>query len=247
MDLKEREKITSGNFKRHPWELARFKVLEFFLEKVDSKQFIVDIGSGDAFVADRLSKRFAGSAIAAVDTNYNEKDITQTKPGNLVFLKKVDKIDPSQHIDLILLMDVLEHIEYPDQLLNELRSLPNVSSSTKFFITVPAFQSLFNEHDVFLKHFKRYNRKQVNQLLSACGFEIEKSGYFFFTLLMPRSFHKIFGLHQKIGLHNWDKSVSITSIITNLLWIDFKIGRFFSSVGINLPGLSCYCICHPLP
>jgi len=247
MDLLEQEKITSQNFKRHPWELARYKVLHFFLKKIPSKNFIVDIGSGDAYIAKELSKIYSGSGILAVDPNYDDEFLAKNEGARLVFSKAIEDIDSTQTVNVILLMDVLEHIQHPEEVLQEIKKLPNVSPSTQLFITVPAFQNLFSEHDTFLKHFRRYNRKQLIQLLHQSGFEIEQSGYFFFSLLLPRVFEKILGIKPKIGLHNWSGNSFTTSIITTLLWIDFKICWYLSRIGIHLPGLSCYCICYPLP
>jgi hypothetical protein len=247
MDLLEQEKITSPNFKRHPWELARHQVLHFFLKKIPSKNFIVDIGSGDAYIAKELSKIYSRSKIAAVDPNYDDESIAKNEEVRLAFSKKIKDIESTETVDVILLMDVLEHIQHPANVLQEVKHLPNVSSSTQLFITVPAFQSLFSEHDTFLKHFRRYNREQLVKLLRQSGFEIEQSGYFFAALLLPRVFQKILGIKPKIGLHNWNGNSFTTSIVTTLLWIDFKICWYLSRIGIHLPGLSCYCICHPLP
>jgi hypothetical protein len=247
MDLLEQEKITSANFKRHPWELARFKIVSFLLAGIPSKNFIVDMGSGDAFVAKHLSKTHPNSTIAAVDINYNDRFISENKNQNLFFSKSIHSLETTQTIDAVLLMDVLEHIQNPEEILQDLKNPDKVSTSTQLFITVPAFQSLFSEHDTFLKHFERYNRKQLTRLLRREGFEIKYSGYFFFTLLIPRFLQKLFGIRPKFGLHNWNGGHFLTSLIANILWIDFKICWYLSRIGINLPGLSCYCICHPLP
>jgi hypothetical protein len=247
MDLLEQKKISSANFKRHPWELARFQILSFLLARISPKNFIVDVGSGDAFIATRLAQTFTDSRIAAVDINYDDQFIFENEKPNLFFSKNIHNLKITQHVDAVLLMDVLEHIQNPGKTLYDIKDLEKVSTSTQFFITVPAFENLFSEHDVFLKHVKRYNRKQLIQLLHKQGFEIKYNGYFFFSLLLPRCFQKIFGIRSKPGLHNWNGGHFLTSIMTNLLWIDFKICWYLSRIGINLPGLSCYCICHPLP
>jgi hypothetical protein len=207
----------------------------------------VDVGSGDAFVAMHLSKTFTNFKIAAVDINYDEKFFSENETPNLFFSKSIHKLKITQTIDAVLLMDVLEHIQNPDEILRDIKNMENVVSATQFFITVPAFQSLFSEHDVFLKHVKRYNRKQLTRLLHKEGFEIKYSGYFFFTLLLPRFFQKLFGIRSELGLHNWSGNRFLTSILKTILWADFKICWYLSRIGINLPGLSCYCICHPLP
>jgi len=247
MDLLEQEKIRSSQFKRHPWEIVRLKILLFLLKKRPDKNLIVDVGSGDAFVATQLSEKLFNTKIAAVDINYNEQFINDNKRTNIVFLKNISHVPEIGIIDTILLMDVLEHIERPEDLLDDIRTLKNVSSATEFIITVPAFQFLFSEHDTFLKHYRRYNRIELNGLVCKEGFKIKSSGYFFVTLFFARLCQKLFGIKPSQGLHNWNRGRLMTSIIIALLWTDFKICWYLSRIGINLPGLSCYCICHPLP
>ena len=246
MDLVELHKIDPKKFKRHPWELARFKILGFFLSVKSSGNFIVDVGSGDAFIARQLSEKFPQNKLAAIDSNYDLQFITEHQQPNLLLFKSINEVTSSEPIDFVLLMDVLEHMEKPEELLHDIRKL-RITSTTQFIITVPAFQSLFSEHDVFLKHFKRYNRKQLIRFMKEEGFQITRSGYFFFSLLILRVFQKFFRLHPKQGLHNWEGNTLQTNFIASLLWIDFKIAWYLSRIGINLPGLSCYCICHPLP
>ena len=42
----------------------------------------------------------------------------------------------------------------------------------------------------------------------------------------------------------WKGGSLITSFLTNILLIDYKIGSFFKGIGINLPGLSKLVICR---
>lgn len=247
MDLIEQKKINSDEFKRHPWETVRFKVLLFLLKKITNRNFIVDIGSGDAFIAMQLAQRFFASTVFAVDINYDDEFIKENDKQNLPFLKSIKDVPDTNPVDAILLMDVLEHIQNPEELLNDIKQLKNVSSSTQLIITVPAFQSLFSEHDIFLKHYRRYNRKQLNKLVAETGFQIDYTGYFFITLFVARLFQKNFDIKAKHGLHDWKGNQLVTSIASIILWIDFKISWYLSRTGIHLPGLSCYCICHPLP
>ena len=247
MDLLEQKKISADQFKRHPWEIARFKILLFLLKKNPSTNIIADVGSGDAFVATKLSKKFPNSVVAAVDINYDEQFINENTKGNLSFASDINQLNDKTSIDNVLLMDVLEHIQKPGEILQTIKGLETVSSSTQFFITVPAFQFLFSQHDIFLKHFRRYNRKQLIQLLKQEGFEIKQSGFFFFSLLLPRIFQKLFKIETLTGMHNWKQGRLLTSLMVAMLWIDFKICWYLSRIGINLPGLSCYCVCQPLP
>lgn len=247
MDLIEQEKIGSPEFKRHPWELARFKILLFLMRLSPAKNYIADIGSGDGYVTTQLTKKLPYSRIAAVDIHYTDEFIRNNQNNRQIFVKQLTDIPEGQHIDTVLLMDVIEHVETPDRFLQSILAVPGISPSTCFIITVPAFQFLFTPHDVQLKHFRRYNRNQLIALLEAQRFTIKHSGYFFTGLFILRAFQKLLHLSHRQGVHNWSGGRLLTSALTLVLWIDFKICWYLSRLGINLPGLSCYCICHPLP
>jgi SAM-dependent methyltransferase len=77
--------------------------------------------------------------------------------------------------NLVVAMDVLEHIQNDqvaaDWIVNRLRP------GGILFLTVPAYQWLFSEHDVALHHFRRYNVHTIGRLLSS-NLNILRSGYF---------------------------------------------------------------------
>lgn len=246
MDLVELKKVQPGNFHRHPWELARLDILKYLIRKNNiNTGYILDVGSGDAFVATEIFKEYKGSVIA-VDSNYTEEFLQHEKKPGLTFKRKLDGVN-EKRIDLVLLMDVLEHVEQQGNLLASIRNLPGVSASTIFFITVPAYQSLFTDHDVFLGHYRRYNIKSLEVECRSAGLEVKQAGYFFMSLLLPRLVQKYFRLGSKHALHDWNGGAFTTGLVRSILWTDFKISWYLSKLGIRLPGLSCYCLCNPLP
>lgn len=253
MDLVELSKVKEEKFKRHPWELARARILLFFLHKfISETSTIADIGSGDAFIAKNTAVNFPHSFVLAVDKNYSG-DIIQTlkynSPKNIYFVSDISEIhQPTSSIDAFILMDVIEHIANPQNFLTHIKSFTSINHSSCFIITVPAFQFLFSKHDTALGHYKRYSRKSLHKLMSSLGFKIQYSGYFFCTLLLIRFLQK--NLNKSVsteGLHNWKGGKFITQFITGIFWIEFKISWYLSRLKIYIPGLTCYCICHRLP
>jgi hypothetical protein len=79
-------------------------------------------------------------------------------------------------------MDVLEHVPDPVGLVKEY--IDKVPSGTDFIITVPAFQFLWSEHDVFLEHYRRYTLPEIEEVLIQAGLKI-KSGNYLYGLLFP--------------------------------------------------------------
>ena len=97
--------------------------------------------------------------------------------------------------DLIAMFDVLEHI--PDDLAS-LHALKNrLNPGGILFITVPAFQTLYSEHDKLHHHCRRYNRKQLKKAIEATGLTLEYISYWN-CLLLPVAALARFA--SKIGL-----------------------------------------------
>ncbi len=99
---------------RHPWELARLKVIQCILKgHVTKISSILDVGSGDAFVANELTKKFKNSNAYCVDIEYtNEiKRTIKEKFDNkrLELFNSLEEIN-EESIDMVTLLDVIEHV-----------------------------------------------------------------------------------------------------------------------------------------
>ncbi|RNI29233.1 class I SAM-dependent methyltransferase [Rufibacter latericius] len=261
MDL--REIALNKSQKRHPWELARIRVIKHFirgLKKEYGKELtILDIGSGDSYLIKELSEEFKEASFYAVDINYDDAYLVKT---NSEFASENRKIRVYQSlsaaeaeiqskVNLILLLDVIEHVSDDVLLLSELAKSPRVDEKTNFLITVPAYQALFCSHDVFLGHYRRYNNTLLRKNISKAGLQVAESGYFFTSLLAPR-FLQVF-LEKKFtpekevtGIGNWDGNRLVSKVFENILYLDFKMSDLVKKLGVTLPGLSNYAVCKRL-
>lgn len=249
MDLIE----ISENTNRHPWEIARKIIVNKWMSKlIQKKKFkILDVGSGDAYLADSFTNAFPESIAFCVDTGYTIDMINTISNNlgnnNLNFYPSLE-IVKGNDINIVTLLDVLEHVPNDVELLNKIINQPYINSETCFIITVPAFQSLFSNHDNLLKHYRRYNLRDLKRTINECGLKSFNSGYFFSILITPRVLQliveKVLAKNKRPdNLGKWRGSKATTSLIKNVLLLDFKIGEFLKIIGINLPGLSCYIIC----
>lgn len=258
MDLVEFNSVDKNSIRRHPWELARLQILKFLMRKYRQPKTIVDIGSGDAYLAANIAFASPQCQVAAVDINYDDavlKNLNKNKSPNIGYFNNLESAQYflDETCDVVILMDVLEHLAHPEKLLTEINQTLSLTSKTLFIITVPAFQFLFSQHDKKLRHYRRYNRKQLLELLRSQGFVIQKSGYCFNTLLIPRLFQlaaEKLGREKATvqnGIHNWKGNKFFTAVIKNLFWTEFKLSWFLAQMNIHLPGLTCYSICHNSP
>lgn len=101
---------------------------------------------------------------------------------------------PDNAYDCVCAFDVVEHVEDHQTAISELFRV--CKPGGKIFITVPAFMSLWSNHDVVNHHFRRYRKQQTLDLFSANGGRLLRTTYFNFFLFMPifmvRSVQRIF-------------------------------------------------------
>ncbi len=149
-------------------------------EKVESlgiaPKKIIDVGAGSGFFSISLASDFSECKVVCVDTNYLED--SESCDGAIKFTNSTKPLQG----DLYLLMDVLEHVEDDQNLL--VKSLEIANPGSIVLITVPAFQSLWSNHDVFLEHFRRYKVKELIKIVESCDLRIIECHYLF-SFLFP--------------------------------------------------------------
>lgn len=254
MDISEFSRLhVTSNYARHPWEIARSRVLISLLSKdVPLPQDrLVDIGSGDAYVIHVACAHHIAKTYAAVDIAYTPAIIDQLKINNAASpvgyfanFRDMEAASPPSEKTLYLCMDVLEHLEDEKIVLDQIVKEQAGGPPTYYFFSVPAFQSLFSNHDVLLGHYRRYTVSQLKDLCTRRRLTVIDSGYFFFSLLIARWWEKKLLKKKDYSIDNWTGSPAKTRLLTFILGLDFKIGRALKKIGIQLPGLSSYCICR---
>ena len=74
-------------------------------------------------------------------------------------------------------MDVLEHIQDDYLAVKDWKSC--LKPNGLLLISVPAFQHLWSSHDIFLRHHRRYNKKEISELANSTGLQTVKLNYIF--------------------------------------------------------------------
>ncbi|WP_027358618.1 class I SAM-dependent methyltransferase [Desulforegula conservatrix] len=244
---------------RHPWELARLDIVMNLINLIkpglngrfSEEGVILDIGCGDGFVAREVALRFPSYRVIGIDTKYDKKNGCKDdqKIPNLEFHKSVKQIDSTiKQADLVMMLDVLEHIEDDESFLGDIMSGNIFNADTLFFLTVPAHQALFSRHDTQLCHYRRYSLDELKNLSGKAGISIISAGNFFFLPILQRIFEifidktNLASNTKKIGVAGWEHGLFFTSIVKKILISDFKFSERLKKSKILLPGLSCYLI-----
>lgn len=259
MDIVESKTLLTPEAQRHPWERARLHILEDLLltatpDRRLEREIVLDLGCGDLFVAGELARRWPASEFVGVDIAFDAKTLELlrrniTVPNLHVFSSMEDALKfMAGPATLVLLNDVIEHVPDDVEFLRTIVASGLVAPGTRLLISVPAFQSLWTRHDVFLGHYRRYNRALLKRSAQAADLAVVTDGYFFLSLLPLRAAQAMLeraGVHanEEKGIGEWGGGQAMGGLIRNILMLDFYVGRLLSRTGVDLPGLSCYAIC----
>ena len=181
MDLKELE--NGINPEVHWYYQSKIQPLIAYTKKLLSKAeqvTIVDVGSGSGFFAISLEREFGSKIkkVYLVDINYTSEEIAATQGSKI---EKTLVIPEKIENGLVILMDVLEHLEDDLLMLQNIKA-NSVGNNNHYFITVPAFNSLWSGHDVYLGHYRRYKVDTLNKVLNEARYSISNTYYLYGSL-----------------------------------------------------------------
>jgi SAM-dependent methyltransferase len=97
-----------------------------------------------------------------------------------------ESFQPDKPFDTILMLDVLEHVPSPQQMLGSAKRI--LAPGGRIVITVPAFECLWTSHDDLNHHFRRYTAPQLRHTIREAGLVTESISYLFQSLVIPKLF-----------------------------------------------------------
>ncbi len=141
---------------------------------------ILDIGCGDGYLWDHLEDIGHVEGIEpdenliAADSRWRDRievaDLLSGRPR------------PAHH-DLVLMLDVLEHIAEERAALDRVVSL--LRPGGHLVLTVPALPALWSEFDVLSGHHRRYTRKTLHRALRGAGLTVLELRYCYVWTVPP--------------------------------------------------------------
>lgn len=163
----------------HWWNVSRDHIVEMLVKQlVPQKESmrILEVGCGSGRLLTRLGRR---EQVYGFDRVNNDTD----KKINFLIADISDIPFKNETFDLILAIDVIEHID-DDQSIVGLVS--NLLKKDGFFVaTVPAFMFLWSDLDVLAHHKRRYTKKYLENIITSNNLEIIKMTYMNFFLFFP--------------------------------------------------------------
>lgn len=175
MDLKEQQ-ILGDQIDSHWYYASKVKALRAAIAGIRT-DLVLDVGAGSGFFSRSLLDSDLAQRAVCVDTGYKVEYEEKVAGKPVAFRRSVDETEAG----LVLLMDVLEHVDDDAGLLREYAQ--KVPSGCHFLITVPAFNWLWSAHDDFLEHRRRYTSKRLISAIEQAGLRPVESYYYFATVL----------------------------------------------------------------
>ncbi|WP_460111617.1 class I SAM-dependent methyltransferase [Pseudomonas sp. H3_D04] len=176
MDLKETD-ILGSSIDQHWYYASKAAATTRMLGNTPVTR-ILDVGAGSGFFSHHLLRHSAAREAWCVDISYDQDSDATTAGKPVHYRRGIDSVDA----DLVLLMDVLEHVDDDVGLLKAY--VDKVPSGSRFLMTVPAFQFLWSGHDDFLEHKRRYTLAQLETVARDAGLNV-KQGTYYFGLVFP--------------------------------------------------------------
>ena len=189
------------------------------IKKSYTKSEIVDIGGGNGFVSKKMQEE--GYDVILVEPGNGVGNAKKRGIKNIVcgiFNKEMFK----EKIENIGIFDVVEHIEDDEKILKDMNSV--IAENGNLYLTVPAYKWLWSNEDDEVGHFRRYNLRELEELLKKSGFKIIYKTYFFSFLVLPllllRTIPSMLGIRKKSSEQNIKKEHNtgkVSKVIVDIL------------------------------
>jgi 2-polyprenyl-3-methyl-5-hydroxy-6-metoxy-1,4-benzoquinol methylase len=164
-------------YMRHWWWRAREKLILKTLRARQPAQGwkdILDVGCGDGLFFDQLLQFGEVEGVESSAPLVNPEGAHRSRIHICPF---DENFQPGKQFSLILMLDVLEHLA--DPLASLRHALALLAPQGMLLITVPAFKTLWTNHDVINQHFTRYTRRTFRELARQAGLCIQADRYFY--------------------------------------------------------------------
>lgn len=207
MDKAEYERIEYRD-KYNFWHIGRREILSEALSRITKKidNAILDIGCGPG---GNIAVLKPFGRVTGIDNSKEALKYAETKEYDKVMEGDILNLPfPEESFDIVASLDVFEHLESDLQVIKECYRV--LRPNGILLLTVPAHPFLWNEHDEYLEHVRRYKTREILGKLRDAGFSIIKQSHFI-TLGVPgilfRNFlKKIFPSRREKNVYNEEPS-----------------------------------------
>lgn len=225
----------------HWWYRARRAlVTQMLAGELPPAARVIDVGCGTGDNLAALDAAAGGPVVGVELSPYAIRHAPRSPQGAVrVGVARAEHLPfPDACADLVTSMDVIEHLDDDAALADYHRVL---RPGGKLLLTVPAYQWLWSDHDVWAAHRRRYSRRSLVGAVERAGFRPRRVTYFNSFLVPPAAVlrrtparHLVKGEQDEVGA----ASPTVDRVMTGLATLERRWARHRS-----VPfGLSIACL-----
>jgi SAM-dependent methyltransferase len=171
-------------YRRHWWWRVRERILldrirDFATDRVQTPR-ILDLGCGAGLFFDALEQIGHVEGIESDPIAVEQSGRWRKR----IHLGDLETFEADQAFDVILALDVVEHVRTPGVMLRQAARL--LGPNGRMVITAPAFDWLWTSHDRLNHHVKRYTAAEMRDLVRTAGLDPIVTQYLFQSLVVPK-------------------------------------------------------------
>lgn len=197
----------------HFWIRRRFDVMRKLADSVfRNSSRVAEIGCGNGLLQRQIEDHY-GIPVAGFELNEIalQKNVSRQSP---LYCYNIHQHNPEfhSHFDLILLFDVLEHIEDESQFLQSVKF--HLADSGTLLVNVPAHQFFFSDYDRAAGHVRRYSANQLRKVAEQNGFRVSALTYWGLPLIPLLLARKAMSMSKDNGKSGFDaKGVTMNRLL----------------------------------
>lgn len=230
MDLKERDAL-GDSADTHWYYVSKARMVARLLP--EQRREILDVGAGLGWFSRWFVDNGYVNHAVCVDPGYDDEREEDLGGGRRIsYVHSIGSSDA----DVVLLMDVLEHVDDDVRLLKEYWD--KAKPGAVFVITVPAFEFLWSAHDDYLDHRRRYTRARLTETIVAAGANSEQLNYYFASIFPIAAIGRLLNRNRDAKSSDMrPASPTINALLTGILGIEARISRWNRLAGLSVVAL----------
>jgi ubiquinone/menaquinone biosynthesis C-methylase UbiE len=168
----------------HWWYRGRRRVIRAELDRLPlpAGAHVLDAGCGSGRTLVELVRY--GGEVSGIELDTGAAELARRRGLGEVQVGRLEELPwDDATFDLITCLDVIEHVPDDVTALVELRRVARPGGW--LLVTVPAYQSLWSQHDEANHHYRRYSRAALRMAARSAGWQIQRMSSFNSLLLAP--------------------------------------------------------------
>ena len=242
-----------GRGRESYWHRARREILHKLLmscyTKSPSSARLLDVGCGMGYELDFFQKRLQKTEMLGMDISLGAVKFGKENYKGYWCQGSATQVPfNSQAFDILMCLDVLEHLEDDKAILRECNRV--CKPGGLLVVSVPACKFLWSAFDDLVSHKRRYYKNELADKLKEANFEIQRISYAFFTFLpilfLARGLKKVF-VPKKSAKEKAISELKKPNFLIDAIMYLFLKPEIMLSRKVNFPiGSSLMCVAKKL-